>query len=323
MNRVKNITVTFDCTEEQQKQFVETAKKNNTNLIFSKDEADILNSEIIIGEPDIDVIKKSSKLEWIQMTWAGTDKYTVNAGFPKNVKLSNMSRAFGVIMAEYAIGAILYKYRLFSTYQKQQEASIWQDAGMDNSLYGKTVLFIGTGDICQNTAIRLKAFGTHNIGLKRTVSKGMDGFDELDLIENIDKWLPDADIVISAVPNKPETRMLLNKSRLLSMKKDATLLNMGRGSLLSCDELNEVLDMGHLGYVILDVTNPEPLPAEHPLWKQPKAFITPHISGKSLGHCPDTQQRIVDICCDNIDRFLNEKPILNEIKDNDFEYERS
>ena len=314
---MKNIVVTFECTKNQKEKLKAAAGDNK--LIFSKE---IKDANIVIGELDLDKIREASNLEWIQMTWAGTDKYTANEGFPKNVRLSNASGAFGPIISEYILGAILTKYRHFEKYFEQQKDSIWQDVGTEDSLYGKKVLFIGTGDICTNTANRLKAFGTFNTGLNRHGENKNDtyvGFDKIDLIKNVDIFLQDADIVISAVPNKPETRHLLSKDRLLKMKKHATLVNVGRGTLLDVDELNEVLDMGHLKYVILDVTNPEPLPQNHPLWKKENVLITPHISGKSIGHSQDTQNRIVELCTKNLSRYLSGDALLHEIKESDFE----
>lgn len=319
---MKQIAVTFPCTMEQKEKLIQSVPSDEAVFLFTNENKILRSSHIVIGEPELVDILENPQLEWVQMTWAGTDKYTVNPGFPKHVRLCNMSGAFGVIMSEYAIGAILSLYRHFFDYRLQQMHGLWKDAGKEDSLCGKTVLFLGTGDICSHTARRLKAFGTVNIGLKRELSGEIDGFDKLDTLSNIDAWLLKADIVICALPNKPNTRMLLTKERLLSMKKEATLLNMGRGSLLSCDDLNEVLDAGHLKYVVLDVTNPEPLPPEHPLWKQERVMLTPHISGPSINHCPDTQERIVDACCENLQRYFSGKPLLHEIMDSDFEYIR-
>mgnify|MGYP002514463347 FL=1 len=106
------------------------------------------------------------------------------------------------------------------------------------------------------------------------------------------------------------------------MKKDAVLLNMGRGTLLDTNVLSEVLETGHLKGVILDVTNPEPLPKEHPLWKNERVLLTPHIAGPSLGHCPATQERVIDVCCENIKRYFEGEALLNKIEDEDFEYIR-
>lgn len=276
-------------------------------------------ANIIIGEPDIAEIRDSKTLEWVQMTWAGTDKYTCSAGFPRQAVLTNMSGAFGVIMSEYAIGAILSIYRKFPTYYRQQQEGVWTDAGSEESLCGKNVLLLGTGDIGTSLAVRLKAFGTKNIGVRRNKDNISQGFDEMHGFDALDTLLPQADIVACSLPNKPLTRGLFDERRFRLMKRDALLLNMGRGSLIITDDLVRVLEDGCLKGVVLDVTNPEPLPKEHPLWRMENVFITPHIAGPSIGHNPATQRRIVDICCENLRRFLDGRELRNVVPLEDFE----
>ena len=93
------------------------------------------------------------------------------------------------------------------------------------------------------------------------------------------------------------------------MKGDALLVNVGRGTLVSADVLAEVLSSGHLYGAVLDVCDPEPLPPEHPLWRMENVMLTPHIAGVGFGNVPETTERIVDLCCENLRRFLaGEKP---------------
>lgn len=325
-----NIVVTFRCDEEQTKKFEDIARTNQANVFFSNELEIINDADIIIGEPDIADILDNQKLKWVQMTWAGTDKYTTQKalagnkkGFPKSVMLSNASGSFGDIMSEYALGAVLSVYHRFPSYQKQQEKQIWCDAGAEDSLFGKTVLLLGAGDIGTKVAQKCKAFSMHTIGMRRDVSKKPDVFDEMYELSALDEILPKADLVICSLPDKPNTRGLLSKDRLLMMKSDAVLLNMGRGTILDCFVLDNVLKSGHLKAAILDVTSPEPLPKEHPLWKNDKVMITPHIAGPSIAHAKITQNHIVDLCCDNLKRFFGGEEILHLIKEEDFEYERT
>lgn len=286
---------------------------------------DATTADVIIGEPTLETIHSNKNLKWVQMTWAGTDKYTTKAaldkgGFPKQVKLTNASGGLGVIMSEYAIGAILSVYRMFPTYWQQQSIGLWRDAGKEDTLEGKRALLLGTGDIGSNLARKLKAFDVEVVGVRRSKDNKPQYFDEMYGFESIDELLPTADLVVCSLPNKPNTRGLLSRKRLEAMKKDAVLLNMGRGTLLDLDDLNDVLNKGHLRAAILDVFSMEPLPCEHPLWKQERAMLTPHIAGPSIGHCQKTQDKIVDICCENLERFFNNKELLHIIKREDFEY---
>lgn len=321
----KTVLILMPCTDEQRNRFIQAVNGEMT-LLFREELASpeemknaFSKANVIIGEPDLADIADSHHLEWIQMTWAGTDKYTCHTGFPKGVTLTNMSGAFGTIMSEYAIGAILSCYRRFPAYRAQQEQHIWADAGSEDSLYGKTALLLGTGDIGSNTAKRLQVFGCHTIGVRRHKENVPPYFDKMFSFEEIDQLLPTVDIVLCSLPNKPQTRNLLDKKRLSLMKKDALLLNMGRGSLIVMEDLVDLLSQGHLRGVILDVTNPEPLPAGHPLWDFDRVMITPHIAGPSLGHCPDTENRIVDICCDNLTRFLHNECLLHVVPAEEFE----
>lgn len=315
-----NIYIRVEFTEEQKKK-IENIIKRYDSVISD----DINTADIIIGEPDLEIVHNNKNLKWIQMTWAGTDKYTSRlalgkGGFPKEkVKLTNASGAFGVIMAEYAVGAILSAYRKLPIYKEQQKNCVWKDAGSEDTLEGKRALLLGTGDIGTKLAKRLKAFDVEVVGVRRNKDNKPEYFDKMYGFEDIDDLLPTADLVICSLPNKPNTRGLLTRTGLHSMKKDAVLLNMGRGTLLSLDDLQAVLEEGYFKAVILDVMNPEPLPANHPLWKHERVTITPHIAGPSIGHCIKTQEKIVDICCENLERFFEGKELLHEIKTEDFE----
>ena len=97
------------------------------------------------------------------------------------------------------------------------------------------------------------------------------------------------------------------------MKKDALLINVGRGPLIVTDDLVEVLRAGHLMGVSLDVFETEPLPAEHPLWSMERVLLTPHISGKGFGHDPSTSEAIWEICMENIGRWLAGEPLVSEV----------
>lgn len=332
------VIVTFLCNQQQMDRLRQTVEKYDNTIIFlceCKTEEQkkyyLLNADIIIGEPDIELIQQNPKLRWVQMTWAGTDKYTgmsalekdcQKKGFPKEVLLTNMSGAFGMIMSEYAIGAILQIYRRFYNYREQQKLQLWADAGSEECLYGKRVLLLGTGDIGTSVARKCKAFDMYTVGLRRNSHKTNEYFDEMHSLNNIDEEIKKADIVICSLPDKPNTRNLLTKERILSMKADAILLNMGRGSLLDTYELAEILQSGHLKAAILDVTNPEPLPKDHPLWQCENAMITPHIAGPSIGHCKKTQDFIVQACCENLHRYFTGEKLLHTIEEEDFEYQR-
>jgi phosphoglycerate dehydrogenase-like enzyme len=161
---------------------------------------------------------------------------------------------------------------------------------------------VGLGDIGGEYAKRMKALGSYVIGVRRKAGEKPDYLDELYTSEKLDELLPRADFVALALPNTPDTIHIMGEERLRTMKKHAFLINVGRGNAIDSDALNRVLREGHLGGCAVDVTEPEPLPPEHPLWDAPGMIITPHIAGKF--NLPETFERIIRIAGTNMEKFL-------------------
>ena len=117
------------------------------------------------------------------------------------------------------------------------------------------------------------------MGVKRSIGKPLPGFDELHTMEELDALLPQADVVALTLPHSPATVHLMNAERIAKMKDDAVLISTGRGTVLDQDALAEVMKNGKLWGAALDVTEPEPLPADSPLWDIPNLLLTPHVAG--------------------------------------------
>lgn len=324
MDRMGNIKVAvmLPCDPEQ-KEMLETAGKGLCEFIYvdrnmSREERLPLlrDAEIIFGEPGIREVVECPRLKWIQMSWAGTDIYTMREGFPRKVKVTNARGGFQIVIAEYIMAVLLEMCRNLKAYALQQQEGAWRQLGSEMLLFGKRVLVLGAGDIGTGAAKRLKAFGTTVIGMRRTDRNYPDCFDGMITMEELDEELPLADIVIGCLPNTPKTQGILDEKHLRMMKKEALLVNVGRGSLIDTDALVKVLEDGHLGGVALDVVSPEPLPAEHPLWKIDRVILTPHIAGMSFGYSKDTENRIIHICCQNLERYLEGRELINLV---DFE----
>lgn len=303
------VLITAPCSDEIKLRLEEF--KNNCVFLFKDRKSDIGSAEVVIGEPRTERIRGAKNLKFIQMTWAGADIYT-RGGFPQGIKIANASGAFGPVIAEYVIGAILCVYRRFPEYVENQKVCIWRDAGAERTIEGKTALILGTGDIGSNIAKRLSAFGTKNIGIRRTGAPAQY-FDEMHTLSNIDALLPRADLVIGCLPNTKETGHILNYDRLCLMKSDALFINVGRGSLIDTDALIRALEERRIAGAILDVLENEPLAADSPLWKMPNVLITPHISGRGFGHDPETEKKVWDICLENLRRYIAGEDIINEV----------
>lgn len=263
------------------------------------DPSDYESAQIIIGEPDYERIKDLRQLEWVQMTWAGTDKYTRNGPFPEGVRLTNASGAFGVIISEYIIAGILSLYRRLAYYKERQKEHRWSPLAHEMILYGKKALLLGTGNITSETARRLKAFGCETIGLHRS-TEAVESFDRTDHIQNLETYLPQVDLLISALPNNDESMNLMTYERFAMMKKEAVFVNVGRGNLIVEGALERALEEGMLAGAVLDVQRKEPLAEDSPLWDYNRVIITPHIAGPSFSATLDTQRRIYDICIRNL-----------------------
>ncbi|MBQ9988237.1 MAG: D-2-hydroxyacid dehydrogenase [Clostridia bacterium] len=268
--------------------------------------------EAVVGEPPVDLIFAMPALRFVQMTWAGVNIYA-GRPFPAGVEVANASGAFGKAIAEYVVGGVLALYRNLFSYRAQMINGEWAPIREERTLENERVLILGMGDLGCEIARKLKAFDAQITGVRRTAGSKPPVFDNAYTIEALDTLLPRADLVIGALPGTPATEGLLSKQRLLSMKKSAVVVNVGRGTLVQADTLAEVMNTGHLAGALLDVTDPEPLPAEHPLRRIGRAMITPHISGQSWGAIEQTRQRIIAICGDNLGRMSRGEPIRNRV----------
>lgn len=282
--------------------------------------AAIKDAEIVVGQPSMDLLQNVSEnipeLKLIQMTWAGTDIYTRNIKpFPKQqVMLANASGAYGMVISQFVIGQILSLMLNFKIYHEQQEKKIWKRQGPIKSLEKARVLIYGAGDIGTTIAKRLSGFDTYTIGVCRDTSKERSFFNEVCTLSDAEKFLPEVDVVIGCIPNTKATVGYFNEERLRKIKKGSILVNVGRGNFVDCNVLNSLLEDGSLWGAALDVTNPEPLPLEHPLWTNPRCMITPHASGVAFEHLEETENLLCDLVCENIRRYRNGEEIKNRVE---------
>ena len=271
---------------------------------------DICDADAVLGNLPPKLLKDAKKLKWLQSSMAGTDAY-LGGVLPENVILTNVTGAFGLAISEHMVATVFTLYKKLHLYRDNQNKSQWLDRGEVKQIEGSTVLTVGLGDIGGNFAKKMKAIGAYTIGVRRIDTSKPDYIDELVLQEDLDKVLPRADIVALALPNTAETKSLFNRERIYNMKDGATLINVGRGNAVDTEALCDALLDGKIYAASLDVTDPEPLPADHRLWKIENALITPHISG--FFHLRKTYENIVDIFIENLTRFLEGKKLENII----------
>lgn len=243
---------------------------------------DFARAEVIIGAPPTPRLAAAKRLKWLQIPSSGTDGYADHPDFPGHVLLTNATGAFGRPMAEYMLSAVLMLMRRFHLYRDNQAARLWQRMGDELSPTGRHVLILGAGDIGSHAAELFKMFGCRITGVRRVPRECPACFDSMITLDQAEAILPDADIVLCALPNTPLTRGFFNRERIGMLKRGSILVNVGRGSLVDHAALADALDSGRLHGAALDVTDPEPLPADHPLWACANVLITPHVSRPDL-----------------------------------------
>ena len=239
------------------------------------------------------------RLRVIQTLSAGVDWLVGHV--PPHITVCNARGVFDAPLAEWVVGAILAMQRGLVRARDDQAKHEWGSYEPDE-LRGKRVVILGLGSIGSAIAARLRPFEVEIIGVGRTAREGVRGLADLDAL------LPGADVLVDMLPLTSETNGLLDGRRLAMLPDGALVVNAGRGRTIEAAALLEELASGRLR-AVLDVTDPEPLPADHPLWAVPNVLISPHIAGDS----PSTTARAFELAGDQIRRFAAGEPLINEV----------
>lgn len=274
--------------------------------------ADLENTWAILGnlaEPG--QLRHCKELQWLQLDSAGTDGYCAPGLLPENAVLTNATGAFGACIAEWLLAALLALWRRLPEYAENQRDCRWQRLGPVRTLAGSTVLVVGFGDLGRSFAEHVHLLGARVLAVRRRPGEKPDWLEDLGGPEKLEEWLSRADAVALCLPANASTRHMLDEKRIALLKKTAVVLNAGRGSAVDTDALCRALYDGRIGGAALDVTDPEPLPPEHSLWHAPNTILTPHVSG--LLSQPENFERVMDICEENLRRFLAGQSLLNQV----------
>ena len=308
---MKNILVLLPYDEASKEKLVSAVKDRcNISFISRKEQPEeylsaLKEANLIIGEVPNGDFQYCEKLEMLQSSSSGINYYIEGGKFPEGAKLCCMTGVYGNVIAEHLLGMVLSLSRRIPEYRNQQNENKWKILKFDKPLDESTVLILGAGDIGTTLAKWMKPMVGKIIGIRRTARDFPDCFDEMFTLEKLDEKLPEADFVISVLPQTPETTGLLDERRLRLMKDDAIFVNGGRGSLIDQEALLKVMSEGKFFGVGLDVTVPEPLPEESPLWKQERLLITPHAAGNSCSLESPLERKIRDFILKNTLKWLN------------------
>jgi len=313
---VKNILVLFPC-DDRTRQHVVDAVGDRGRVTFVEPGQDysayLPDAHIILGEPRNEDFPHCRQLELLQSPCSGVNYYVGGGTFPEKAILCSATGCYGNLIAEHMLAMTLALCRRLPEYQEQQRAHRWQLLKYDKPLEGSTVLILGAGDIGTTLAKFLRPMVGKIIGLRRTVREYPNCFDEMITLSRLEERLPEADIIVCALPHTPETIGLLNGERLRKTKPDAVLVNGGRGSLIDQEALGVLLGEGHFWGVGLEVTSPEPLPENHPLWSSPRCLITPHAAGNTFAPDSPLVRKIWDFMLQNLVSYLEGRPLQSRV----------
>ncbi|GAA5191534.1 D-2-hydroxyacid dehydrogenase [Ferrimonas gelatinilytica] len=244
---------------------------------------------------------------WLASTYAGVDALMAE-DLPRNYQLTNVRGIFGPLMAQYVFAHLLSHLRQLPLYVQQQARRLWLPHPYP-SLEGQCLTLLGTGDIARQIARVGKSFGMTLHGVNRS-GREVAGFDRVYPATELKTALAQSDVLVSILPSTPESRRLLNADTLAALPSHATLINVGRGSVLDPSALVAALNEGRLAHAVLDVFDEEPLPADSPLWQHPKITLTPHVAATSF------PEQVVALFVQNLTRFKQGQSLLHRV---DFE----
>jgi phosphoglycerate dehydrogenase-like enzyme len=276
----------------------------------SKVAAQLADADGVIGPFDLKLLGNAPKLKWIQSESAGVENFTFLPGFAQSkIVLTNNKILQGPEIADHALGLLLALTRGIATAARGGSEDWNQKNFNPIELRGKTAVIVGVGGIGTQIALRLNASGMTVIGvdpkdmpfntyLSRTVAP-----------DRLDSVLPQADVVFISAPLTPKSRKMMGPHEFELMKPNSYFIAVSRGGLYDIDALVKALDSRKLAGAGLDVTDPEPLPKGHPLWKFPNVLITPHIAGRSDGE----NARYEALYIENLKRFAAGEPLLNVV----------
>jgi phosphoglycerate dehydrogenase-like enzyme len=272
-------------------------------------ERELIESARVVAGFNVDpeMLDRAENFELFACSYAGTGHLPMEALEEAGVAVTNASGVHGPNISEYVIGALISLARDFPRAARQQEERVWQSFG-SQELYDSTVTVVGMGAIGQAVVERLEPFGVDTIGVRYTPEKG-GPTDEVLGFDEIHDALRRSDSVVLACPLTDATRSLLDDEAFKTMPADANLVNIARGGVVDTEALVRALRGNAIGAAFLDVTDPEPLPADHALWGFDNVRITPH----NAGHSPVYFERLADIVAGNYEALEAGGEIENRV----------
>jgi phosphoglycerate dehydrogenase-like enzyme len=282
-----------------------------TSADLQADPAAIDGVEIVFGGLKREQWEQAAELRWVQTMGAGVNGLLTPELVARDVTVTNASGIHAEPITEQMFGLLLMHTRRLAAAWDQQRERVWNSRRLSERLLmlaGKTLGVLGVGAIGRQSARVGEAFGMHVVGLRRT-GEPCPHVARMYTPEQRLAFFSECDVVMNSLPLTEKTRRFMGAAEFAALRPGAIVINTGRGGTIDTEALIESLRSGRLGAALLDVTDPEPLPADHPLWSMENVIITPHYAG---GH-PGYDERAAAIFLDNLRRYVAGEPLRNVV----------
>ena len=261
---------------------------------------------IWLGQPDLlaTLLRQGHQPQWLQSTWAGITPLLVD-GLPRHYRLTRAVGIFGQVMAEYVLTYMLGHEREVLARLVSQVERKW-DSRPCQSLAGRKVLIVGTGDIGQTVAQFLVPFGVELYGIASS-AREQAPFIEVGAMADLPRLVGEVDYVINLLPNTPNTHDIYDAALFKQFKSTGLFINVGRGVAVVDADLVEALKEGHLAGAVIDVCRQEPLPQRHPFWTAWGLLLTGHSSA------PTSPSLMVKLFVENLRAYQAGEALRGEV----------
>jgi len=275
---------------------------------------EIVDADAYIGAIKPAEVRAGKNLKWVQIRSAGVETILHLSGGndlrDSNIVLTNNQVVQGPEIADHAMSMLLAHTRGLLTFFERRKTETWQGRPYPGiELRGRTGVVIGVGGIGMQIATRAWAFGMNVIGVDPEDIPYSPFLTKVVKPDQLDQVLPQADVVFISTPHTPMSHKMMGPKQFELMKKDSYFIAVSRGGIYDMNALVKALDSKHIAGAGVDVTDPEPLPKGHALWKFENAIITPHIAGRS----DKDEARMNGTIKENILRFVEGRPLINVV----------
>ena len=311
-------------------QKIETAAES-MQVVNAADEStarrEIVEADAFFGKLTPALLAAATRLRWVQSPTASLEHYIFPELVAHPAVLTNMRGLYSDVIAEHVLGLMLCFTRNLHTYIRNQLASRWEPVGGEAArvsfatgpgeisaidrahrmLGDQTLGIVGLGHIGTEIARRGAAFGMRVLAVDPRRTSAPEGVAALWPPDRLNELLGQSDFVVIAAPHTPDTEQLFRRPQFQAMRRNACLINIGRGAIVNLADLVAALEAGEIAGAALDVFEVEPLPADHPLWRMPNVILTPHVAGQA----PQVAQRHLAILLTNLAHFQHGEPLDN------------